>query len=222
MTARHTPPVRDHRELSAETFLVRHQGDGADARLIQGRPAMVAHIRDLCVGSDDPEVIAESGMSDHLATLLNATDPEWLENGEPPSYSMSFEDGSTTVYLVTSTAALSTANPPTPAVEVGRDDVYRILAARAHWSGRDRIEAAVDEIIAALSTPEPRADEVRAAFMEAIDFACDVEISETHTFLTAWREGSTEEGSDPANEWADFRAWRDKRRASPQPQPGEE
>lgn len=56
-------------------------------------------------------------------------------------------------------------------------------------------------------------EDMREAFMEAIDFACDEAGIEASTFLRVWREGGTTKEADALNEWEDFRKWCAKRKA---------
>lgn len=98
-----------------EWFLVTCTGDAETAKLVAGRSEMVAFIRSMIVGSDDPNDIEESGAAPHLETLMDPSDPEWFEWGRPPSYRMDFEDGAITVALVTDAEegirALKSATP---------------------------------------------------------------------------------------------------------------
>lgn len=82
---------------------------------------------------------------------------------------------------------------------------------------RLRAETAEDKVAdltRQLAEERERVEDVRSAFMEAIDFAADVAGPEADDFVRSWREGGCEEIGDPQNEWSDFREWRDKRRTT--------
>ncbi len=56
-------------------------------------------------------------------------------------------------------------------------------------------------------------EDMRAAFMEAVDFTADEAGLEASTFMKVWREGGTTKEADALNEWEDFRNWCAARKA---------